>query len=310
MSRKEKGRTGVRADSFLPYGFKKVKEGGTSYYLRGELIDPLLKSGVLSPDKGTTPEGPAVPLGGGRGSAFKTEISGVGGVVVRRYRRGGLFGKIVKDGYLVPHRALSELFSLTTARARGVPAPNAIGASEKRRRFLFIPSPLYTAAIATAEISGSVNLPEFLGREDNLNSKAVVLNRAGAAIRKMHDAGIYHRDLNMNNLLVKSGEGEIFIIDFDRAKVCDFLSRRMLERNLRRLLRSARKLAGLGLSTTDENFRHILIGYTKGDEADLRRLVKKTISSPLLKIRGCVSRVMHGLFSGVKGERHSYRVIF
>ncbi|GEM_PF-625872 len=309
-SERVKPRTGVRADSFLPFGFKKMKEGETSYYLRGDLIDPILKSGVLSLDKRGSLKSPTAPLGGGRGSAFRTEIAEVGGVVVRRYRRGGLFGKIIKDGYFVPHRALGELFSLTTARARGVSAPDALGASEKRRRLWFIPSPLYTAAIATTEISGSVNLPEYLRREDNSKTKEETLVRAGAAIKKMHDAGIYHRDLNMNNLLVVSGEGEVYIIDFDRAGVCDLLSRRRRERNLRRLLRSARKLAGSGLPTTDDDFGHILTGYAGGNEAGLTRLVRKTISSRLLKIRGGISRALNGLFKGKKGERYSSSVKF
>jgi 3-deoxy-D-manno-octulosonic acid kinase len=305
-----KPRTGVRADSFLPYGFTKVKEGRTSYYLKGELVEPILESGALSLDKKSTPKGTAVPLGGGRGSAFKTEIGGVGGVVVRRYRRGGLFGKIVKDRYFVPHRALSELFALTTARTRGVSAPVALGASEKRRRLLFIPSPFYTAAIATAEISASVNLPEYLRREVDPKTREKTLVRAGTAIKKMHDAGIYHSDLNMNNLLVGSGEGEIFVIDFDRAVVCDLLSRRRRERNLRRLLRSLRKLARSGLPITDDDFKHILTGYADGDEAVLVRLVKKTISSRLLKIRGRVSEALRNLFKGRKGERYSSSVKF
>lgn len=303
--KKKKSVIGIGADSFLPYGFKKISEGETNYYLKGNFAEPLLKSGVLSLDRRGSPTGPTTPFSGGRGTAYKVEVSGVGSVVVRRYRRGGLFGKILKDRYFVPHRALSELFSLTTAGLRGVPTPHALGISEKRRRFRFIPSPFYTALIATSEIAGSVNLPDFLKREGDSRLRSEVLVRAGAAVKKMHDAGIYHRDLNMNNLLVGSFENDLFIIDFDRAKVCDLLSPRIRTRNLRRLLRSARKLMRFGLPTSDDDFKKILSGYTNGDEASCRRLVKRTVDSRLLKIRGRISWKLKRLFQKEKQDHKS-----
>lgn len=297
-------RPGIRADSFLPYGFRKVAEGETSYYLRGKFAESLLKSGVLTLERGGAPVAPATKLLGGRGAAFRVEIPGVGGVVVRRYLRGGLFGKILINRYFAPHRALGELFSLTTAEIRGVPAPVALGAAERRERFWFIPSPFYTAAIATTEIAGSVNLPDLLKKDDDPRSREEVLARAGAAVRTMHDAGIYHKDLNMNNLLVRSFENSIYIIDFDRAKICDHMSQRMRERNLRRLLRSSRKLAGLGLPTSDGDFERILHGYAKGDDMSLQRLVRKTVDSRLLKMRGSISRSLDSILPGNKKSGH------
>ena len=39
-------------------------------------------------------------------------------------------------------------------------------------------------------------------------------------VRRMHDAGLHHRDLNLGNLLLRrsaSGEWEAFVVDLDRA---------------------------------------------------------------------------------------------
>jgi 3-deoxy-D-manno-octulosonic acid kinase len=90
--------------------------------------------------------------------------------------------------------------------------PEVVGASSTRAGLLW-----HRGRIATRLIPGSWTLPVFIGA--NRNDAALVadvLKRAGGAIRKMHEAGIDHADLNMNNILVdKKG---VYIIDFDRRR--------------------------------------------------------------------------------------------
>ncbi len=287
--------SGLRADTFLPYGFIKIKKGDTNHYIKRGLEDFLFSSNLFTPGGKNPPHDVAVPLEFGRGTTFRISIKDIGNVIVRHYRHGGLFGKIFRDRYFIGHRALEELFCLTTAEIRGVPVPEALGVSERRRRLWFIPSPFYTALIATTEIVGSINLPEFLNGVDNTKLRGEVLLRAGAAIKKMHDAGIHHKDLNMNNLLVKTGEDAIFIIDFDRAKIFHQLTDRLRSRSLGRLLRSARKLAKLGNSINDNDFLHILTGYASGDTVLIKRLKRRTLYSKTIQLRSFFGRMRDSL---------------
>lgn len=39
----------------------------------------------------------------------------------------------------------------------------------------------------------------------------------GKALRRMHDAGVYHADLNAHNLLL-GNDGRVYLVDFDRAR--------------------------------------------------------------------------------------------
>jgi hypothetical protein len=68
-----------------------------------------------------------------------------------------------------------------------------------------------------------------------------------AAVRRMHDLGIDHRDLNAGNLLVRgAGAGaEAFVVDLDRARLSpEPLAFALRRRTLRRLERSWVKLHG------------------------------------------------------------------
>jgi 3-deoxy-D-manno-octulosonic acid kinase len=46
----------------------------------------------------------------------------------------------------------------------------------------------------------------------------VLWRRTGAAIRKFHDAGVIHADLNARNILV-GDDKDIYLVDFDRARL-------------------------------------------------------------------------------------------
>jgi hypothetical protein len=66
----------------------------------------------------------------------------------------------------------------------------------------------------------------------------------------MHDAGFFHADLNLKNVLVSAGEGgaQAFLIDWDLAGMPGPpLPRRRRLRNLMRMDRSARKFESLGV---------------------------------------------------------------
>jgi 3-deoxy-D-manno-octulosonic acid kinase len=63
----------------------------------------------------------------------------------------------------------------------------------------------------------------------------------GLVIRRMHEAGIYHADLNANNILLDEHD-HFHLIDFDKARRLPASSSR-LKNNVRRLRRSLLKIA-------------------------------------------------------------------
>ncbi|MGH7810584.1 MAG: lipopolysaccharide kinase InaA family protein, partial [Candidatus Binatia bacterium] len=64
-------------------------------------------------------------------------------------------------------------------------------------------------------------------------------------IRSMHSEGVYHRDLNLKNILVRQEADRVasYLIDFDRAALyIGKLPTELVSQNLDRLLRSVCKL--------------------------------------------------------------------
>jgi 3-deoxy-D-manno-octulosonic acid kinase len=175
---------------------------------------------------------------GGRAPHPVVALPDGGRAVVRRYRRGGMVRHLNRDRYFGGDRALDELRATEAARAGGVRAPEVIAAG-KIDAF-----PGYRAMIATRLIPGVQHAATALhaGRD-----KAEVLWEAGQQIARMHVAGVTHPDLNLRNLLVGK-IWELWVIDFDRARVLDgVVPRAQRERDLARLARSAAKL-GLPLN--------------------------------------------------------------
>ena len=56
----------------------------------------------------------------------------------------------------------------------------------------------------------------------------------------MHQANIFHADLNANNILINEA-GEVYIIDFDKAEIISSMVA-SAEKNVQRLLRSLLKI--------------------------------------------------------------------
>jgi 3-deoxy-D-manno-octulosonic acid kinase len=179
-------------------------------------------------------------IGGGRAPHPVVALPD-GKAVVRRFRRGGMVRHVNRDRYFGGDRAEEELRATEAARAGGVRAPEVIAAGRIGAR-LGYRAMLATRLIpdvrdAAAALSGGIE-------------RAGVLREAGRQIARMHAAGVAHPDLNLRNLLVGDA-GEVWVIDFDRARVLKgAVPRDRRERDLERLARSAAKL-GLTFSAGD-----------------------------------------------------------
>jgi 3-deoxy-D-manno-octulosonic acid kinase len=170
---------------------------------------------------------------GGRGQTWIVR-SGNDEWVLRHYRRGGLVARFVDDYYLwrglEQTRPWREWRLLASLYKEGFPVPQPVAAHVVRHGLW------YRGDLITRLIPATRSLATALG-ESSIES--LPWHAIGSCIRRFHDAGVYHADLNAHNILLDSS-GKVYLLDFDRGE------RRTpgvlwQEANLGRLLRSLRK---------------------------------------------------------------------
>lgn len=177
--------------------------------------------------------GQAIGEARGRGTALIFEEGGRR-FVLRHYRRGGLIAKWNPDRYLWlgedATRPLRELRLTMQLKAAGLPVPEPIAARYLRE------GALYRGDLITALLPDTMTLAQRLDAgELSLRSWAEI----GRCIRRFHDYGLCHADLNAHNILLR-GDEEVFLIDFDRGRLRGPGLWR--DANLARLYRSLEKL--------------------------------------------------------------------
>jgi tRNA A-37 threonylcarbamoyl transferase component Bud32 len=88
-----------------------------------------------------------------------------------------------------------------------------------------------------------------------------IVRRAGASVRRLHDAGVPHPDLHPKNLLV-APDGRVLVIDLDRARPADgLLPEETRLENLVRLGRSIEKHRLRGMRVGRRDALRFLTGY-------------------------------------------------
>lgn len=168
----------------------------------------------------------------GRGITWFVQTSNLP-AALRHYRRGGLWGKLVKDRYFFcgfkSTRPAREFLLLKTLEAANFPAPRPLAAQVIKKGFF------YQGDILVEQIPNSQDLVSALKKVPlNVNQ----YQKIGALIRKLHDLSICHSDLNIHNIL-QDTEDNYWLIDFDK---CGKKSGEHWKKaNLARLLRSFEK---------------------------------------------------------------------
>jgi tRNA A-37 threonylcarbamoyl transferase component Bud32 len=174
----------------------------------------------------------------GRGVVFAAPLpSSDERVVVRHNRHGGMLARVTRDLFRGETRAPHELRVSERLRERGVPTPAIVSYVVYPVAFGF-----KRVDVATREIPDSADLSTALMSND--------ADRRGKAIRATADlvvtlsnAGARHADLNVKNILLRNtddGSFDAVVLDVDRITF-DEHAVPVLELNLARLLRSARK---------------------------------------------------------------------
>src|SRR5690606_30978605 len=157
-------------------------------------------------------------------------------LVLKRYHRGGLLGRFVKNSYLFNGldrtRMWREFRLLNIMREMGLPVPRPIAVRCVRN------SPLcYQGELIVEKIVNSRTLAEILLQE-NLPDKT--WESIGLVIRRFHQHSIEHGDLNACNIMINN-IGQIYLIDFDKSHLHNESDNRWRQTNLSRLHRSLSK---------------------------------------------------------------------
>lgn len=156
--------------------------------------------------------------------------------VLRHYWRGGLPGKIFKDGYLylgeTRSRPYGELALMIALHEQGLPVAMPIAARLTRTGLT------YRADLITAKLPQSQDLVKVLSGQPMAAERWQAL---GAVLARFHRAGVYHADLNARNILLS--QEQFYLIDFDRGELRES-GTDWQQANLARLRRSLLKEQG------------------------------------------------------------------
>lgn len=180
--------------------------------------------------------------------------------VLRHYRRGGLPGRLVRDSYLWTGlentRAWREWRLTAELYQRGLPVPRPVAARVERNGLF------YRADLITLRIPAARSLAQALAQGA---LPAERWQAIGACIRRFHDAGVHHADLNAHNILL-TADG-VYLIDFDRGRLR--AAGYWRQGNLARLFRSLRKLynESLDIAFGDADWQALLAGYGRESES-------------------------------------------
>ncbi|HEX7045618.1 MAG TPA: 3-deoxy-D-manno-octulosonic acid kinase [Burkholderiales bacterium] len=195
----------------------------------------------------------------GRGSTWIVR-HGERDLVLRHYRRGGVLGPWLVDRYLwlglARTRAVREWTLLAELCRQGLPVPRPVAVRVHRTGLC------YRADLVTERIAPAESLADRLAREP---LPASGWRAIGACIRRFHDFGVWHADLNAHNVLLAASTA--YLLDFDRGR-----RRRpgaWRAANLARLRRSLDKLArqSAHFRFDEEGWQALCAGYDDGASA-------------------------------------------
>jgi hypothetical protein len=182
----------------------------------------------------------------GRGAAYGVTLGGTP-AVVRHARRGGALGPLLGDRYLGPPRLFREFEWSRRLALAGVLTPVLLAGVWYRSGIV------HRADVATGRVEGPDLAALLFGEAPPEGpARAAVLGAVGRAVRRLHDAGGVHPDLQLRNVLVAGTPPQAWLLDVESCRDATGPDDRV--RNLRRFYRSWDKwnrLRGPRLTTAD-----------------------------------------------------------
>lgn len=150
-----------------------------------------------------------VPVLGGRTSVAPLQLDGIGAVVVKHYRRGGLIRHLVKGRYfrIGKTRSQREFEQLSIARALGINAPQPIAYAHRGGL-------LYSAWLAARAVEEPITLARL-----SLQNADEARRAAASAVEQIAlliQNNVLHVDLHPGNVVVDNCR-RVYLVDFDKA---------------------------------------------------------------------------------------------
>lgn len=154
-------------------------------------------------------------------------------LVLRHYLRGGMMRHLSRDRYLFNSlettRSFAEFTLLADLSERGFAVPRPAAAQVIRQGLH------YRADLLTHKIPDAQDLVRILQTQQD----TAFYQQLGNFIASFHKQGVFHADLNIQNIL-QDKQGKFWLIDFDRAQLRT-PNTNWQQANLKRLKRSFEK---------------------------------------------------------------------
>ena len=174
-----------------------------------------------------------VSMLGGRTSVTPAQLDGIGPVVIKYYRRGGLMQYVIKNRYLElgQTRSQREFELLQTVGNLGLNVPEPIAYAHRGRL-------LYQAWLITRQINEPLSLAQ-LSLNDEKRTRQVMTSVI-EQIKRLIDNGIWHVDLHPGNVVIDRKD-RVFLLDFDKGHVYHGDKNKLQDRYIRRWRRAVSK---------------------------------------------------------------------
>ncbi len=265
----------------IPASFSLVQKGNVSLLLKDEYKTLLLAQGIDHLKTFLEKSGQVSHYHKGRTLHPCISLEGDKKMVVRQYLHGGLLRAITGNLYCLGARSFRELALTEQIQSLGIPTIPPIGAIHERIFY-----PFYQAYFLSLEVPQAIDLIRYFNdlgahpSRKNLPFKRGMIRSAGLLIRKFHEAGFFHSDLQLKNILVAGDQ--LLLIDFDRSYQKSNLSVREKTKNLLRLNRSVEKWRRLGLPITWTDRWRFFIAYA-GEDEEIRGAMRRALRTYSLR---------------------------
>jgi 3-deoxy-D-manno-octulosonic acid kinase len=170
---------------------------------------------------------------GGRNSITVNHIDGLGSIVIKHYRRGGIMRHLINRRYLKlgATRCQREFELLNTVRNLAINAPEPIA-------FVYSGKLFYRAWLITRQIPQAIALAHLATRQVSCAQRVMpsVIEQISILIRHK----VVHADLHPGNVVVDK-EDKVFLVDFDKGYIFSGHTDKLRDRYLNRWQRAVIK---------------------------------------------------------------------